>query len=65
MNTKDKREQLRRLMADCPACVPADADDVPDAELGDWIANHKHPTKESELTDEDRRILRNAGVEVP
>lgn len=35
-----RRDRLRELMADCPACVPEDADEIPDEELDGWIKSH-------------------------
>lgn len=34
------RAQLRVLMSECPACTPADVDDVPGIELAGWILSH-------------------------
>jgi hypothetical protein len=64
-----KRERLRQMMADCPACVAEDANHIPEADLDRWISSHEKAhavaSVSVELTDEDKRILRQAGVEVP
>ncbi len=39
-NEEVKREQLRRLMADCPACEPEEEADVPPEQLDAWIRSH-------------------------
>ena len=36
-----KREHLRNLMWDCPACSPDDVDAIADADLDEWIASHE------------------------
>ena len=35
-----RRERLRELMADCPACVADDADEVSDVDLDAWLISH-------------------------
>lgn len=40
MTMLEKREKLRELMADCPACDDDDADDVADEDLDTWLTSH-------------------------
>ena len=40
MTSAEKRARLRQYMADCPACVPEDADGVADEELDAWLTSH-------------------------
>jgi hypothetical protein len=40
MTASEKRELLKKYMADCPACEPEDADAVPDADLDEWLTSH-------------------------
>jgi hypothetical protein len=36
----ERRELLRTLMADCPACDPDEADSLPDIDVEDMIRSH-------------------------
>lgn len=43
MIAAEKRAMLRRYMSVCPACMPDEADAVPDDELDKWLTSHGYP----------------------